>query len=81
MSLETMEGQEDKVFIEAMIASLPHLFFAAVEQSSEAVIITNAQGNIEYVNPAFTRITGYTREETLGQNPRLLKSGEHDPEL
>ncbi len=80
MSLEKMGGQGDKVFIEAMIASLPHLFFAAVEQSSEAVIITNAQGNIEYVNPAFTRITGYTREETLGQNPRLLKSGEHDPE-
>jgi len=81
MSLETMGGREDKAPPETLIKSLPHLFFAAVEQSSESVVITDARGNIEYVNPAFTRITGYTREETLGQNPRLLKSGEHDPEL
>jgi PAS domain S-box-containing protein len=81
MSVEKKGGQEDQAFGEAMIKSLPHLFFTAVEQSSEAVVITNAAGNIEYVNPAFTRLTGYSREETLGQNPRLLKSGEHDPEL
>ncbi len=81
MSLETMGGRKDKVLAETLIKSLPHLFFTAVEQSSEAVVITDARGNIEYVNPAFTRITGYTRKETLGQNPRLLKSGEHDPEL
>ena len=81
MSLEPMGGREDKVLAETLIKSLPHLFFSAVEQSSEAVVITDARGNIEYVNPAFTRITGYTREETLGQNHRLLKSGEHDPEL
>ncbi len=81
MSLETMGGREDKALTETLIKTLPHLFFTAVEQSSEAVVITDARGNIEYVNPAFTRITGYTREETLGQNPRLLKSGEHDPEL
>jgi two-component system, cell cycle sensor histidine kinase and response regulator CckA len=81
MSLETMGGREDQAHPETLIKSLPHVFFAAVEQSSEAVVITDARGIIEYVNPAFTRITGYTREETLGQNPRLLKSGEHDPEL
>ncbi len=81
MNLETMGGREDKAPPETLVKSLLHLFFSAVEQSSEAVVITDARGNIEYVNPAFTRITGYTREETLGQNPRLLKSGEHDPEL
>jgi PAS domain S-box-containing protein len=51
----------------------------AIEQSVEAVVITDIHGTIEYVNPAFTRITGYSREEARGQNPRILKSGKHDP--
>ena len=46
----------------------------AIEQSAEAVVITDPTGAIEYVNPAFTRITGYPREEVMGQNPRILKS-------
>ena len=50
----------------------------AIEQSSENVVITDAAGTIQFVNPAFARITGYSREEALGQNPRLLKSGAHD---
>lgn len=53
----------------------------AVEQSGSTIVITNLEGNIEFVNPAFTRITGYTAEEAIGQNPRVLKSGEHPPEL
>lgn len=51
----------------------------AIEQAAEAVIITDPEGRIEYVNPAFTGVTGYTREEALGENPRLLKSGRHEP--
>jgi len=51
---------------------------AAIEQTAEAVVITNPDGTIQYVNPAFTLMTGYKPEEALGQNPRLLKSGKQD---
>jgi PAS domain S-box-containing protein len=47
----------------------------AVEQSPAAVMITDVHGAIEYVNPKFTQITGYTAAEVTGQNPRILKSG------
>jgi PAS domain S-box-containing protein len=50
----------------------------AVEQAAETVMITDPDGTICYVNPAFERITGYTPAEALGQNPRLLKSGKQD---
>ena len=53
----------------------------AVEQSPSSVVITDLDGNIEYVNPKFTEITGYTKEEALGQNPSLMKSGAHDKEF
>lgn len=48
----------------------------AVEHSPATVVITNSEGNIEYVNLKFTELTGYTAEEVLGQNSRMLKSGE-----
>ncbi len=51
---------------------------AAIGQSSEVVVITDPAGTIQYVNPAFERITGYTRAEAVGQNPCILKSGQHD---
>ncbi len=50
---------------------------AAVQQAGEAIIITDPQGVIEFVNPAFEEITGYTRDEILGENPRILQSGKH----
>lgn len=52
----------------------------AVEQSPSTVMITDLHGNIEYVNPKFTAVTGYTFEEVRGKNPRFLKSGETPPE-
>ncbi|MBF0352142.1 MAG: PAS domain S-box protein [SAR324 cluster bacterium] len=50
--------------------------FHAVEYSPVMIIITDLQGNIEYVNPEFCRVTGYSAEEVKGQNPRILKSGQ-----
>lgn len=47
----------------------------AIEQSAGSVVITDPSGVIQYVNPAFTRISGYTRDEAIGQHTRLLKSG------
>ena len=47
----------------------------AVEQSANSVVITDVNGTIEYVNPKFTEVSGYSREEVLGRNPNILQSG------
>jgi PAS domain S-box-containing protein len=51
---------------------------SAIEQAAEVIVITDVEGTIQYVNPAFERVTGYSRDQAVGQNPRILKSGEHD---
>ncbi|PIQ86195.1 MAG: hypothetical protein COV74_05835 [Candidatus Omnitrophica bacterium CG11_big_fil_rev_8_21_14_0_20_45_26] len=48
-----------------------------VQQTAEAVVITDRDGVIEYVNPTFEQLTGFSAQEAVGQNPRLLKSGRH----
>jgi PAS domain S-box-containing protein len=50
---------------------------AALESAANGVAITDANGKIQWVNRAFTQLTGYTLEEVIGQNPRALKSGQH----
>ena len=50
----------------------------AIDQSSETIVITDIAGTIQYVNPAFEKISGYTRKEAIGQNPRILKSDQQD---
>lgn len=55
-----------------------HKFTSALEQSAELIMITNAGGVIEYVNKAFELVTGYRREDVIGQTPRILKSGLQD---
>lgn len=47
----------------------------AVESADESIMITDREGRIQYVNPAFERSSGYSREEVIGENPRLMKSG------
>jgi len=53
----------------------------AVEQSPATVVITDTKGDIEYVNPKFSQLTGYTAEEAMGENPRILKSGSQSEEF
>ncbi|OGV77599.1 MAG: hypothetical protein A3K19_32390 [Lentisphaerae bacterium RIFOXYB12_FULL_65_16] len=66
--------EEKNVLLEKQIAER-RLLATAVHQSAEAIIITLTDGTIQYVNPAFERITGYSAAEVLGRNPRILKSG------
>ena len=70
---EKMLGSAERRRAEAERASLA----AAVEQTAEEILITDAEGNIQYCNPAFERLTGYSRGEVIGKNPRFLKSDEH----
>ena len=53
----------------------------AVDHATETIVITDHQANIIYTNPAFTTITGYSQEEALGQNPRILQSGQTKSEV
>ncbi|MFA6561463.1 MAG: ATP-binding protein [Verrucomicrobiia bacterium] len=52
---------------------------AALNAAATSILITNRQGTILWCNPAFTELTGYTAAEAIGQNPRILKSGKHEP--
>jgi PAS domain S-box-containing protein len=52
----------------------------ALEQIPVSIVIADLAGNIEYINPKFTQMTGYSREEAIGKNPRILKSGKTKPE-
>ena len=53
----------------------------AIEQARESIVITDNRGVIEYVNPAFTDVTGYSRDEVIGLTPRVIRSGEHDTDF
>jgi two-component system cell cycle sensor histidine kinase/response regulator CckA len=55
--------------------------FQAIQQSPMSVVITDRDGTIEYVNPEFSKVTGYDPAEAIGQNPRILRSGHTPPEV
>ncbi|NOR42291.1 MAG: EAL domain-containing protein, partial [Gammaproteobacteria bacterium] len=71
---------EDEVGNHKLTAENLNKLSQAIEQSPVSVMITDLDGRIEYVNPQLCKITGYTEEDLLGQNPRILKSG-HTPEV
>mgnify|MGYP000221105197 CR=1 FL=1 len=71
--LEIIQDITERVQSETELKKL----YQAVEQSANSVVITDLDGSIEYVNPKFLKLTGYTEDEILGENPRVLKSGEH----
>ncbi len=70
--IESFEDITDRKQNEEQLRKLSY----AIEQSPVSVVITNIQGDIEYVNPKFCNMTGYTPEEVIGKNPRVLKSGQ-----
>ena len=76
-AIETVRDISERKRVEESLRTLSQV----IEQSPAAVVITNREGIIEYVNPHFTKITGYSAEEAVGQNPRILKSGQQTPEF
>ena len=79
--VECSEGGFNLAFVRDISLRKSHesqlrLLSAVVEQSPVSVVITDLTGRIEYVNPTLLRITGYSEEEVLGQNPRMFKSGQ-----
>jgi len=71
---------EDEVGSHKLTAENLNKLSQAIEQSPVSVMITDLDGDIEYVNPQLCKITGYKEEELIGENPRILKSG-HTPEI
>ncbi|MDA3904362.1 MAG: PAS domain S-box protein [Desulfuromusa sp.] len=71
-----MNKELQEIFTDLDLQVDPVLLLKAVEQNSATIAITDPEGTIIYVNPKFTEMTGYTKSEALGQNPRILKG--HD---
>ncbi len=67
----------DKSWLYDILGKL-NIVQSAVENMAEGLVITDINGTIIFVNPGFTKMTGYSEEEAIGQNPRILKSGKHD---
>lgn len=82
--MRTNETEPDAASVERA-AAVPQIsletLYSAVEQCADLILITDAAGRIEYVNPAFEKLTGYAKHEVLGQTPRLLKSGEQGADV
>ena len=64
-----------------LIEKTLNIYARAIEHSPASIVITDAAGNIQKINPKFSRLTGYELPEALGKNPRILKSGEHSEEF
>lgn len=76
--LEILRSQNEQTHQEPENA---RMFMSAIDQSSESIFFTDIKGRILYVNQTFEKNSGYTRDELLGQTPRILKSGTHPPQF
>lgn len=77
VSVSTKKGEclvNKKNNISYISSKIKQLSFDVMEHTPLAVVITDMEGTIEYVNPYFSKITGYSFEEAVGQNPRIMKS-------
>ena len=85
-AIDPAQPQEGSIWVYADISERyraeqeAHKLLQAVEQSPVSIMITDTNGLIEYANPRFTSVTGYSLREVVGQNPRILKSGETRPD-
>ncbi len=75
-NLTGYRGTDTDITAQRLVREKLHQLSQAVEQSPVSIVITDTCGNIEYVNPKFADVTGYTQAEAVGKNPRILKSGE-----
>lgn len=74
-------GFQEDISAEKIYKHEKTLFEAHAEASSQVMFLTDREGVIEYVNPAFERVTGYSAEEAIGEDPSILKSNRHDDEF
>ncbi len=74
---EQTDGLRDAILERDRIERKLSLFYQGTEQSADAVVITDLEGKMIYVNKQFVEVTGYSFNEAIGKNPRILKSGEH----
>ncbi|NVO07701.1 MAG: PAS domain S-box protein, partial [Rhodoferax sp.] len=81
-SLEVAHREVSQRYTAQLLAETQlKLHATAFNSAHDGITLTDAAGNIVDVNPAFTRITGYTRSEVIGRNPRVLQSGRHDQDF
>ena len=85
-AIDPAKPHEGSIWIYADITERKHAeeeadkLLRAVERSPVSIVITDRDGLIEYVNPRFTQVTGFSRDEVVGKNPRIMQSGETSPE-
>jgi len=66
---------------QARLTQAHQRLFTAIEQTADSVVITDTEGSILYVNPAFEHVSEYSQAEAIGQNPRILKSDKNNPKI
>ncbi len=76
-----LDFKNELAILSESIGLQANLLFTIIKNAPSSVVITDSDGKIEYVNPKFELVTGYSRSEAIGKNPRVLKSGFHNDEF